>query len=76
MEGGSYEQKQHGQSALTVIMKLAMWWADQQHLDCFKYSLSLVPGLVCSHLFEASSQNCGSLCPDYSLVIMLLTSST
>lgn len=70
MEGGGYEQKQHGQSALTVIMKLVMWWADQQHLDCFKYSLSLVPGLVCSHLFEAGSQNSGSLCHVHNLVIM------
>ena len=26
------------QSALTVILKLIMWWSDQGHLDCFKYS--------------------------------------
>ena len=26
------------QSALIVTLKLVMWWADQRHLDCFKYS--------------------------------------
>ena len=32
--------------------------------------------MVCSHFFEVSSWNCGSSCPGYSLVIMLLISST
>ena len=58
------------QSALAVILKLIMRRCDQHHLDCFKYSQSSVPGLVCSHFLEASSQNCGSLCHGYSLVIM------
>ena len=43
-------------------VKLVMWWSDQHHLDCFKYSWSSVPGSVCSHFSEISSQNCGSLC--------------
>ena len=25
-------------SYLMVILKLAMWWSDLHHLDCFKYS--------------------------------------
>ena len=33
-------------------------------------------GSPCSHIFEANSRNCGSLCHGYSLVIMYLTSST
>ena len=23
------------ESALTIILKSAMWWSDQHHLDCF-----------------------------------------
>ena len=57
-------------------LEIGHWWSDQCHLDCFKYSESSVPGSVCSHFLEASSRNCGSLCHGYSLVIMLLTSST
>ena len=64
------------QSALTVVLKLVMRWSDQCHLDCCKYNQSSVPGSVCSNFFEASSQNCGSLCHGYSLVIMQFTSST
>ena len=45
------------QSALTVILKLAMQWYDQYHLGCFRYSLSSVPWSVYSHFLEASSQN-------------------
>ena len=26
------------QSALTVVLKLVLWWSDHHHLDCFKYS--------------------------------------
>ena len=37
---------------------------------------SSVPGSVCSRVLEAGSWNCGSLCHNYSLVIMQLTSST
>ena len=33
-------------------------------------STTILPGLVCFHFFEASSQNCGSLCHGYNLVIM------
>ena len=63
-------------SALTVILNSVIQWSDQHHLDCFEYSQSLVPRSICSHFFEASSQNCGSFCHRYSLVNMLLTSST
>ena len=45
-------------------------WSDQHHLDCFKYSWSLVPGSICSQFFEVSSQNCGSTYHDYNLVIL------
>ena len=45
-------------------------WSDQPILGCFKYSQSSVPGAICSHFFVVSSQNYGSLCPGYSLVIM------
>jgi len=62
--------------ALTVILKLVMQLPEQRHLDCFKYSYYLVSGLICSYFLEASSRNCGSLCHNYSLVIMWLTSST
>ena len=40
------------------------------HLDCFRYSSSLVPGLICFHFFAVSSQNCGSSFPGCSLVIV------
>ena len=43
-------------------VKLVTWWSDQHHLDCFKNSRSSVPGSVCSHFSEISSQNRGSLC--------------
>ena len=36
----------------------------------------VLPGSVCFHFLEANSQNCGSLCRGYSLVITYLTSST
>ena len=61
-------QKQ--QLALTVILKLVMWWSDQRHLDCFKYSYSSVPRSVYFYFLETNSQNCGSLCHGYSLVIL------
>ena len=67
---------ERAQAALTVILKLVTWSSDKHHLDCFKYSYSSVPELVCSHFSEASSWNCGSLCHGYSLVIMQLMSST
>ena len=63
------ERAETAQAALTGILKLVMQWSDQWHLDCFKYSESLVPESVFSHFFEASSQNCG-LYHGYSLVIM------
>ena len=37
-------------SALTIILKLVVWWSDQCHSDCFKYSHSSVPGSACSHI--------------------------
>ena len=36
--GGKGLHAEIAQSALTVILKLAMWWTDQCHLDCLKYS--------------------------------------
>ena len=57
-------------------LKIGQQWSDQHGLDCFKYSWSSVPGLVCFHFFEAHSLNCGNLCHGCSLVIMQLTSST
>ena len=51
-------------------------WSDQHHTDCFKYSQSSVPRPVCSTFPEANSQNCGSLCHGYGLVILQSTSST
>ena len=59
------------QAALTGILKLIIGGlTNQRPLDCFRYRSSSVPGSVCSHFFAASSQNCGSLCHGYSLVIM------
>ena len=63
-------------SALPVMLKLVTQWSGQHHLDCFKYYYSSAPRSVCSHIFEAGSRNCSSLCHGYSLVIMPLTSST
>ena len=52
------------------------WSSDQHHLNCFQCCLSSVPGLDGSHMPKANSQNCGSSCHGYSLVIMSLTFST
>ena len=49
--------------------------SDQHHLDCFRYSWSSAPGLVCFHFFELNSQNCGSWHHSYSLVTMWLSFS-
>ena len=35
---GRWLYAETAQSALTVILKLVMWWSDQCHLDCFRYS--------------------------------------
>ena len=51
-------------------LQIADWWSDQHQLDCFRYSQSSVPELVCSHFLEADYQNCGRLSHDYSLVII------
>ena len=55
-------------------LQIGHGWSDQHHLDCFKYSQSAVPRLVCSRFSEANAWNCGSLCHGYSLLIMYLTS--
>ena len=52
------------------------WSSDQHHLNCFQCCLSSVPGLDGSHIPKANSQNHGSCCHGYSLVIMSLTFST
>ena len=52
-------------------------WSDSHPhigpLDCFRYSYSSVSRSICSPFSEANSQNCGSSCPGYRLVIMQLT---
>ena len=72
-EGGFYRQGE-GDAETAVWSdghhEIGDQWSDQYHLDCFKYSLSLVLGSVCSHFLEAISKNCGSGCRGYSLVIM------
>ena len=50
--GGRRLHAETAQSALTLILKLVMWWSDQHHLDCFKYSWSPVSGWVCSSSLE------------------------
>ena len=57
ISGGRGLHAETSQSACTIILKLVIQWSDQCHLDCFKYSQSSVPGLVCSHFLEASSWN-------------------
>ena len=42
----------------------------QCHSGYVRCSSSSVPGSVCSHVFEANSQNGGSFCNGYSLIIM------
>ena len=49
------------QSAPTTIFRLVLRWSDQRHPGCFKYSSFSAPESICSHCFEASSWNCGSL---------------
>ena len=44
--------------------------SDQHHPDGFKDSRSSVLGSAWSHVFEASSQNCGSFGHGYGLVTM------
>ena len=61
------------QTALTVICR-SVTGGLTSVVWLLKYSQSSVPGSVCSHFLEASSQTCGSLCHGYSLVIMQLTS--
>ena len=36
--GGRGLHVETAQSALTVFLKLVMWWSDQCHLDCFKHN--------------------------------------
>ena len=70
---GGWLTAETAQSAPTVIFKLVMSGLTSAILT-FRYSLSSVPGSVCSHFFVASSQNCSSSCCGQSLVIMELTS--
>ena len=49
-------------------------WSDQHHPACFRYNESSVLECTCSHFSAVSSQNCGNSSPEYSLVIMYLTS--
>ena len=43
-------------------LEIGRRWSDQLHLECFKYSSSSVPKLVCSHFFKVISWNFGNLC--------------
>ena len=72
--GGRGDMSQH--SRLDSHRETGHQLSDRCHSDSFQYSPSSAPGPVCSHFFEASSQNCGSLCNGYSLIIMELISST
>ena len=60
------------QSALTIILKLAIGGL----ISVILIVLGTVNLQFQFHFFEANSQNCGSLCHGYSLIIMKLTSPT
>ena len=64
------------QSALTVILKLVICALISVLLIVLSTVSLQVQGPFFPYFSEANSQNCGSLCHGYSLVIMLLTSST
>ena len=69
--GGERElSAETAESALTVVLKLAMWWSDKCHLDCFRFSESSAPGSVSFCFLEATSENCGGLCHGCRLAIM------
>lgn len=82
--GSQWDKSFHGQkeeatrrNSMVVFdshLQFGHQWSNQCHLGCFRYSQSSVPGWVYFHLFEASSQNCGSLCHGYCLALMPLTS--
>ena len=38
IDRGRRLQAETAQPALTVILKLIMWWSDQRYLDYFRYS--------------------------------------
>lgn len=63
------------ESDLTVILKSVICGLTSIILVILG-SQSSIPGSVCSHFFEASSQNCGGLYLGHGLFIMQLTSST
>ena len=62
-------QKQHSH-LLTVIFKLVISDLTNVILAVLGTVNLHVPGSICSQFFGANSQNCGSSCPGYSLVIM------
>ena len=66
-EGGGCVQSGTGHSG--GPLDTGHGWSNQHPLDCFNHSWSSVPGWVCSHFLEAISQNSGSRCHAYSLVI-------
>ena len=51
-------------------LQIGHQWSDQHDLDHFECRKASVPGSLCSHFFAVSSQNCGLLCPGYSLMVM------
>jgi len=65
---------ERAQTALSVILKLVT--CGLTSIMLIKYYSFSIPESVCPHFFQAKSQNHGSLCHGYSLVIMSLTSST
>ena len=54
MDKRFYRQRERGLCVKIAVsadshLQIGHWWSDQLHLDCFKYSYSSVPGLVCPH---------------------------
>ena len=70
--GGLYAEI--AQSSLTVIFKLVTGGVTSVILVFLGAVNHQFQGLFFPHFSEANSENCGSSCPEYSLVIMYLTS--
>ena len=72
---GWWRERLHDYSAVSSDshLEVSHRWSGQHHLDCFWYSWSSAPWLICFHFFEANPWNCGCLCHGYSLVIMAVT---
>ena len=77
---GGYMQKQHSHlwqsfsNCSSAVWAAASWLFQVQLV--FSCRVPFLKEMVCFRFFEVNSQNCGSSCSGYSLVIMYLTSST